>query len=142
MARVKLTDLDPQYQGECEEIEVSDEIAETLHTLRRQEESLSRKKRRHKAQYTISASGIANSLRYATAASCEDQLVADHTRKELLLALNELSPNQARRIYAVYFLGISRSDLARMENVSRAAVTICIRGGLKKIFLKKFSKQA
>lgn len=141
LARVKLTDLDPHYDGASDEIEVPDEIVEAYQQLRRKEKSLERKKQRHHALYTTSTSMMTNSITYSES-SCEDLLLDEASREELLLALKSLSPIQARRVFAVYFLGMSRADVAKMEKVSRAAVTICLRGALKKIFLQKFSKQA
>ena len=46
---------------------------------------------------------------------------------------------QARRVYAHYFLGISKADIARAEGIDERAVRKAIERGLRNIeaFLKK-----
>ena len=138
---MKLSDLDPNYQGTQDEIEIPDEIVETLHDFRRSEASQGRTRRRYKASRTLPINLIANSAHYASRPDCEEKLTALYAHEELLLAIQSLSTTQARRIHAVFFQGMSCAEVAKMDQVSRAAVTKTIKKALKKLFLKKFSKR-
>lgn len=56
-------------------------------------------------------------------------------------AINSMPEKQAKRIYAHFFLGMSKAEIARIEGVSKSAVTHSIEQGLKSIekFLKNNS---
>ena len=58
----------------------------------------------------------------------------------LYLALDQLPPVQARRVYAHYILGKSKTDIAKAENVSENAVRDSISRGMEtmKSILKNF----
>jgi RNA polymerase sigma-70 factor (ECF subfamily) len=64
------------------------------------------------------------------------------SKKELYAAFNSLPEKQAKRIYAYFFLGMSKAEIARIEGVSKPAVAHSIEQGLKSIekFLKSFFK--
>ena len=61
------------------------------------------------------------------------------TVEQLHAAIASLPDKQAKRIYAYYFLGMSKSAIARTEGVSKAVVGDAIDRGLKNMekFLKK-----
>jgi RNA polymerase sigma-70 factor (ECF subfamily) len=62
------------------------------------------------------------------------------TNQELYAAINSLPEKQAKRIYAYFFLGMSRASIAKAEGVRESAVRESIERGLKNIekFLKNF----
>ena len=62
------------------------------------------------------------------------------TNQKLYAALNSLSDKQARRIYAHYFLGLSKYAIAKAENIDESAVRRSIEAGL--IRMEKFLKKA
>lgn len=68
--------------------------------------------------------------------SAENEFMALQDKQSLYDALARLSDKQARRIYAHYFLGLSKSEIARKEGVNRISITNSITYGLKN--LKKF----
>lgn len=59
--------------------------------------------------------------------------------QQLHAAIASLPDKQAKRIYAHYFLGMSKSVIARTEGISKAAVGDSIERGLRhmEVFLKK-----
>lgn len=64
------------------------------------------------------------------------------SRRELYEAINSLPEKQAKRIYAYFFLGISKAEIARIEGVNKSTVSRSIDQALKKIenFLNKVFK--
>lgn len=66
-------------------------------------------------------------------------LNADNTQEmeerlhELNAAMGELSATARRRIQAHHLMGLSKTEIARMEGVSVMAVEECISRGLKKL---------
>lgn len=141
MARVKLTDLDPHYEGCSDEIEVPDEIVEVYQQLHRKEKSLERKRQRHHALYTVSSKALSNCFACSASDDLETLLMNEVTRKEILLAIDTLPLVQQRRLKAVFFDGLSCAEVARREKVSRAAVTKTMKKALRKIHTKNFSKR-
>jgi RNA polymerase sigma-70 factor (ECF subfamily) len=63
------------------------------------------------------------------------------SKQELYAAINSMPEKQAKRIYAHFFLDMSKAEIARIEGVSKSAVTHSIEQGLKSIekFLKNNS---
>lgn len=60
-------------------------------------------------------------------------------KEQLREALEHLPPEQSRRIYAYFMLGMKMVGIARIEGVSRTSVSQSIRSGLKN--LKRYFKQ-
>lgn len=61
------------------------------------------------------------------------------TKEQLYRGLNSIPKKQADRIYAHYFLGMSKSEIAKSEQVDERAVRESIERRLKNMakFLKK-----
>lgn len=62
------------------------------------------------------------------------------TQEQLHSAIASLPDKQAKRIYAHFFIGMSKTAIARAEGVSKVSVSESIERGLCSIekFLKKF----
>jgi len=60
------------------------------------------------------------------------------SKQELYAAINSLPEKQAKRIYAHFFLGMSKAEIARIEGVNKCQVSRSIEKALKNI--EKFSK--
>ncbi|MEG0270793.1 MAG: sigma factor-like helix-turn-helix DNA-binding protein, partial [Clostridia bacterium] len=54
-------------------------------------------------------------------------------REQLYIALSRLPDKQAKRIYAHYFLGMSKAEIADVEGVGRRTVSESIALGLQGI---------
>ena len=61
------------------------------------------------------------------------------SHQQLYAAISALPDKQAKRLYAFYFLGMSKAQIARTEGISREAVSQSIDRGMKKVgeYLKK-----
>lgn len=120
-------------------IEVEDQIAEILKVFDTQEASYQRYIRRYKAYYSLDVdNGIENSI-LLTAQTPDEIYERKLTKEQLYRGLNSIPKKQADRIYAHYFLGMSKSEIAKSEQVDERAVRESIERGLKNMakFLKK-----
>ena len=120
-------------------LEVSDEIAVILSTGGRQCDSYKRRKREHDECSLDGTPGFEADVTFPPLTPEEImELAEDHAA--LYAAIDRLPPVQARRIYAHYILGKSKTDIAKAENVSENAVRDSISRGMEtmKNILKNF----
>lgn len=129
MKRINLKDIYPLYTEDCFAT-VDDAVADTFDEFRKQEQSLERKVYRHRANYSLDRNdGIENSMLRQPQSQYET-----YERKQfnerLYLAILKLPKKQSKRIYAHFFLGMSMTDIAEAEGVSKMTVSESIKGGL------------
>ena len=138
MTTIKLNNYYP-HLTERITMEVSDEIAVTLSIGGRLCDSYKRRKRDHDECSLDSTPGFeADVIRPPL--TPEEVMEQAEEQDALYLALNQLPPVQARRVYAHYILGKSKTDIAKAENVSENAVRDSISRGMEtmKNILKNF----
>jgi len=139
MTRINLRDYYPDfYTTDCI-IEVPDEVAVLMDSYERAEAAYYLRRYRHKAYYSLDrGDSIERDLLFVSLSPCEiyERKV---TIEQLHAAIAALPDKQAKRIYAHYFLGMSKSVIARAEGVSKTVVGEAIDRGLKNMekFLKK-----
>ena len=107
------------------------ECAEAAYYLRRY---------RHKAYYSLDrGDGIEKDILFVSLSPCKIYK-RKVTTVQLYAAIASLPDKQAKRIYAHYFLGMSKAEIARAEGVSVNSVQDAIAWGLKNIekSLKRF----
>ena len=115
---------------------VSDEVAEALLLMRREENNRARKIWYHKAYFSLDREdGIENEAIGWTQPSPEDyvmeleeQAEQEELVRRLYEALSTLTPMQAR-----YLLGMKVKEIAEMEGVHPARVSECIHSGLRRL---------
>ena len=66
--------------------------------------------------------------------SAEDEYLRIKEIEDLYAYLLKLPEQQARRIIAYYFFGLSETQIARIENVEQSVVHRSIEAGLKKLY--------
>ncbi len=132
MKRINLRHYYPYYTSDCF-VEVPDDIAAQMHTFKNQEAAYRLRTYRYKAYFSLDRDdGIENDI-LLLAPSAED-LAERHFRKERLLrAIAGLPEIQARRIYSLYFLGISKHRIAQIEGVNESNVRKSIARGLVRL---------
>ena len=138
MKKINLKDYYPFYQGDCF-IDVPDELADLLGHYEAKEATHSRKLRFHQACFSLDRNdGIDRKIIYVSR-SPEEIYERKLTREQLHAAMETLTDKQAKRIYAHFFLGLSKADIARNEGVGRDLITRSIQQGLSRIrqYLKK-----
>lgn len=120
-------------------LEVSDEIAVTLSIGGRCCDSYKRRKREHGECSLDSTPGFEADVTRPPLTP-EEVMEQAEEQDALYLALDQLPPVQARRVYAHYILGKSKTDIAKAENVSENAVRDSISRGMEamKNILKNF----
>ncbi|MFT8889906.1 MAG: sigma factor-like helix-turn-helix DNA-binding protein [Ethanoligenens sp.] len=126
------------YPSDCF-VELPDEVAEILIASKQNETAYQRRKYYNHAQYSLDRDdGIEQHILYHEP-SAEDVFGHIEDLKQLLDAVSALPDIQAKRIYAHYFLGMSRADIAKSDHVTERAVNLSIRNGLQTILkiLKK-----
>lgn len=111
-------------------LEVSDEIAVTLSAGGRYCDSYQRRKREHDECSLDSTPGFEADVTQPPLTP-EEIMEQTEERNTLYAALDQLPPVQARRIYAHYILGRSKTDIAKAENVSENAVRDSINRGME-----------
>lgn len=140
MKAINLRDYYPSiYTSDCF-IKVPDEVENIFITSKRNEAAYHSRKYYNKAQYSLDRDdGIERHI-LNNELSTEDVYERAVTTKQIVAAVDALPNKQARRIYAHYFLGLSKSDIAKAEGVTKQIVSISIRDGLRSIqkYLKNF----
>ncbi|MFT8890147.1 MAG: sigma-70 family RNA polymerase sigma factor, partial [Ethanoligenens sp.] len=134
-------DYYPHYISNCF-FEVSDEIAIAFSVFKKREAAYQSRKQYNRAQYSIDRNdGIEDAILHKEL-SAEDAFERESTITQILNIMATLPNKQARRIYACYFLGLSKTELAKAEGVSRQSISASIRDGLRNIrkILEKSSK--
>lgn len=140
MERINLRDLYPFYKYDLF-LEVTDKLAELLKLLNRKDHADYERRRVHKAYYSLDVDdGIERDVTLLVL-SPEEIYQRKLSNQELYAAINSLPEKQAKRIYAHFFLGMSKAEIARIEGVDKSAVTHSIGQALKNMekFLKNFS---
>ncbi|NLO86155.1 MAG: sigma-70 family RNA polymerase sigma factor [Clostridiales bacterium] len=138
MAIINLRDYYHFYQNDVY-IEVSEELANVLRQCEDAEKAYARKKRWHHAHYSLDFSeGMERHILFVSDSPHEHYEKKVH-RTQLHAALSALPEKQAKRIYAHYFLGLSKAEIARSEGVTEGAVKDALYRGLRSLekFLKK-----
>lgn len=138
MTTIKLNNYYP-HLTERITLEVSDEIAVTLSIGGRCCDSYKRRKREHGECSLDSTPGFEADVTRPPLTP-EEVMEQAEEQDALYLALDQLPPVQARRVYAHFILGKSKTDIAKAENVSENAVRDSISRGMEtmKNILKNF----
>lgn len=142
MATINLREYYPYYPND-KFVEVPDELAMEMKQWQRDENAYKRKRRWNHATYSLDyGDGIENSILFV-ADSPNVHYEKKLTYEQLLAALSTIPSKQAKRIFAHFFCGQSKAEIARTENVGTTAVWISIRRGLNKLaeLLKEFDQQ-
>ena len=137
MERINLRDLYPFYEYDLF-LEVTDKLAELLKLLNRKDHADYERCRAHKAYYSLDANnGIERDFTLLVL-SPEEIYQRKLSNQELYAAINSLPEKQAKRIYAYFFLGMSKAEIASIEGVDHSSVRESIERGLRGI--EKFLK--
>ena len=138
MKMINLRDYYPFYTSDYF-ITVSDDVAELFIEHARLEAAYQRRKYWNKAHYSLNRDdGIEHDALFVSVSPCEiyERKV---TYEQLYAAISSLPDKQAKRIYAYFFLNMSKRTIAKSEGVDERAVRSSIKRGLKNLekFLKK-----
>lgn len=127
---INLRDFYPFYTSD-ELIDVPDEIGAVLLESKREEKNYWNRLGYHKAYYSLDRG---DGIEYDTVEkpmTPEEALIHKAVVADLYAAFASLPDKQAKRLYAFFFLGMSKTEIARAEGVSEMAVRDTISRALK-----------
>lgn len=128
--KINLREIYPFYYQRDEIVEVDDAVIEQFKSWKRSEESHRRKLMRHRAYYVLE---LDSCVQQQIDLSPEDIYIQKEIKERIRTAVTKLPEKQVRRIYAYYFLGISKTKIAEVEKVTKGAITISIEKGIQEI---------
>ena len=133
MNKINLRELYPYTYKTDTYVEVSDDVLEAIKAHDRAEAARERKMYRYKAHYSLDrGDGIENDALYRPATP-EEIILEKTVQEKLYSAIMALPVKQAKRLYAHFYLGMSKAEIARQEGVAESAVRESINRGLKYI---------
>lgn len=119
-------------------IDIPDEVFNIFEEYRKAGQAYQSKIRYHKAYYSLDrGDGIEHSSLFVSL-SPDEIYERKLTNEQLHAAIATLPDKQAKRIYAHYFLGMSKTAIAKAEGVNKSQVTRSINQGLS--HLEKYLK--
>ena len=122
-------------------IEVSDEVAEALLFMQRQENASIRRRYYHRAFFSLDCEdGIENDKIGEIAPSPEEICIRREDEQLLLITVNHLheamaclSPAQFRNLNARYVLGMKVREIAEMEGVTSSIISQSLQSAIRKL---------
>lgn len=138
MKKINLREHYPDFYSTDTYIEVLDEVADCLWDCDRWEEAYRRRTYYHKAFYSLDrGDGIEYDALFSSVTPWE-VYERKLTVAQLHTAISLLPDKQAKRLTAYYFLGMSKTQIAKAEGVNKSQVTRSIDRALET--LKKYLK--
>lgn len=138
MKRINLRDMYPFIKTDVW-IDLDDEVAQEIRRFDLNESAYKLRTYRHRAYYSLDRNdGIEQDVLFLSI-SPEEYYERKLSNEQLYAALCRLPEKSFRRIYAHFFLGMSKVAIAQAEQVDERAVRKSIERGLKQMaqFLKE-----
>lgn len=141
MELVNLKKYYPRLYAKDTLIEVSDEVAEALLFMQRQENASIRRRYYHRAFFSLDCEdGIENDMIGEIAPSPEELRIQREDEQLLLITVNHLheamaclSPAQFRNLHARYVLGMKVREIAEMEGVTSSRISQSLQSAIRKL---------
>lgn len=130
MKQINLRELYPDTYKTDTYVEVTDEVLEAIKAQERGEATQERTIRRYKAYYSLDSENSIKMLFSSRPLSPDELLVERSVRDLLYAAVMSLPEKSAKRIYAHYYLGMSKAEIARFEGVHESTVRESIERGV------------
>ena len=138
MKKINLRDYYPLYTQDTI-VEVPDEVADLLREYKLAEAAYFLRTYRHKAYFSLDYDVNVEREVLNTQPSILEILEQRYMTELLYKGLASLSEKQRQRIYAHYFLGMSKTEIARAERSSVNSVKDSIHRGIRS--LEKFFEE-
>lgn len=138
MKTINLREQYPDFYSTDTYVEVPNEVAAFMQEYDRKESAYRRRTYYHKAFYSLDrGDGIEYDALFLSVTPWE-VYERKMTLEELHAAISALPDKQAKRLNAYYFLGMSKTEIARAEGVNKSQVSRSISRALES--LKKYLK--
>ncbi|WP_019879981.1 sigma factor-like helix-turn-helix DNA-binding protein [Succinispira mobilis] len=132
MKTINLKDYYPFYTQDTF-VDVPDELLAIFEESAKAEAAYERKKFRYKAHYSLDrGDGIEHDILFVSL-SPDEIYERKLTSQQLHAAIASLPDKQAKRIYAHYFMGMSKSAIAKAEGVNKSQISRSIKKALRSI---------
>ena len=140
MKEINLRDYYPFYTQDAI-VEVPDEVAALLYELKLAEAASFLRTYRHKAYFSLDYDASVERDALVIVLTPAEILEQKEENARLYQALASLPEKQRNRIYAHFFLGMSKSEIAKAEGTHKSRITRSINAGLRSLekFLKEIS---
>lgn len=138
MKRINLREYYPFYKADLF-VEVPDEVADLLRESVLLEEAYRIRTYRHKAYYSLDYGDNIERKALIVALSPYEIIEERWTTEMIYKGISTLPEKQAQRIYAHFFLGMTKAAIAQAEGCAVTAFKTSIRKGLHN--LKKFFEE-
>lgn len=140
MKEINLRDYYPFYTQDMI-VEVPDEVAALLRKSKLDEAAHFLRTYRHKAYFSLDYDVNVERDALVIVLSPLDIMEKKEENARLYQALAALPEKQRNRIYAHFFLGMSKTDIAKAEGTHKSRITRSINAGLRSLekFLKELS---
>lgn len=140
MKEINLRDYYPFYTSDVI-VEVPDEVADLLRKSKLDEAAYFLRTYRHKAYFSLDYDVNAEREALVIVLSPLDIMEQKEENARLYQALAALPEKQRNRIYAHFFLGMSKTDIAKAEGTHKSRITRSINAGLRSLekILKELS---
>lgn len=132
MKKINLRDFYPFYTSDVI-VEVPDEVVLLLREYALLEEAYRIRTYRYKAFYSLEGHEGIEREALMCQPTPEEILEQQQTTESLYKALAMLPKKQRNRIYAHYFLGMSKADIARAEGADASSIRKSINRGLRQL---------
>ncbi len=139
MKQINLRELYPDAYKTDTYVEVTDEVLEAIKAQDRIEANQRRLIRRYKAYHSLDSENGIERMFCSCSQSPDELLIEQFVQEQLYAAVMALPEKQAKRIYAHYYLGMSKAEIAQYEGVQESAIRKSIKQGLN-LFFKNLSK--
>lgn len=141
MELVNLKKYYPRLYAKDTLIEVSDEVAEALLFMQRQENASIRRRYYHRAFFSLDCEdGIENDMVGESVPSPEEICIRREDEQLLLITVNHLheamvclSPAQFRNLQARYVVGMKVREIAEMEGVTSSIISQSLQSAIRKL---------
>ncbi|MEB3103016.1 RNA polymerase sigma factor [Ferviditalea candida] len=132
MKRMNLRDMYPFLKTDVW-VDLDEEVAQEIRRFDLHESAYKLRTYRHRAYYSLDRNdGIEHDALFFSI-SPEEYYEHKITKQQLYAAMCELPEKSFRRIYAHFFLGMSKVSIAEAEQVDERAVRKSIERGLKQM---------
>lgn len=140
MKEINLRDYYPFYTQDMI-VEVPDEVAALLRKSKLDEAAYFLRTYRHKAYFSLDYDVNVERDALVIVLSPLDIMEKKEENARLYQALAALPEKQRNRIYAHFFLGMSKTDIAKAEGTHKSRITRSINAGLRSLekILKELS---
>ena len=140
MKKINLKDYYPYYIQDTV-VEVPDEVADLLRGYKLAGGSYILRTYRHKAYFSLDYDASVERDALVIVLTPAEILEQKEENARLYQALASLPEKQRNRIYAHFFLGMSKSEIAKAEGTHKSRITRSINAGLRSLekFLKEIS---